>query len=256
MVVIDIKSAGYCGSSLKNGYCLLSCGACDRLSEYYALSAFRDSISVPSQLSSWEGWGICSTWDGIICENHSVANITLTDVVDTVHTSIPKQFSLLTVLKKLEVSAGSLLGTIPKELSVLNNLLWVDLSKNAVSGSFPMEVSCWKSMNFLNMTANSITGTLPSEISNWKSVQGFSFGKNKIRGTLPSEYSAWTKLKYNVYLEDTQLSGTIPREYSDWKGVVVSFIQNPSFELCGKNDLCVPSSYQKIPAAAKCPICK
>ncbi|KAJ6704073.1 3 putative-RELATED [Salix viminalis] len=182
-------------------------------------------------LSSWFGSN-CTTWAGLVCQNHTgqVISINLRNLNLSGH--IHPNLCNLLFLETLVLSENGFTGQIPLCFGRLQNLKTLDLSHNRFGGVVPDSlmrlgqlkelilngnhdlggVVPWWVGNFstnmerLDLGFNSFHGTIPESLFNSKSLKYLDLGNNNLSGDLHDFFQPLVFLN----LSSNSLSGTLP----------------------------------------------
>ncbi|KAF3793700.1 putative LRR receptor-like serine/threonine-protein kinase [Nymphaea thermarum] len=246
-----------------------------------ALLKWRDSLHVsdqhPSVLNSYWPSSLLPNstsnittdpchWFGIICDHHarSIVEINLPNA--SIEGTLGFfDFSTLSTLTALNLSANNLSGSIPDGISSLSKLSLLDLSKNLLFGNMPHSMANitsisdlrigdnringqllpnffinWKNLSVLYLGGNMITGAIPVEIRELKNVQKLDLSRNFLTGTLPASIGELSHLR-SLQLYNNNLTGMIPAaignlkalsdlelDFNDFTGQIPSSIGNLS----------------------------
>eukprot|EP01025_Chloroclados_australasicus_P045435 TRINITY_DN49744_c0_g2_i1.p1 TRINITY_DN49744_c0_g2~~TRINITY_DN49744_c0_g2_i1.p1 ORF type:complete len:326 (-),score=24.05 TRINITY_DN49744_c0_g2_i1:626-1519(-) len=202
------------------------------------LIQFKQSMSDPSQLSSWKGSRPCKGWKGIYCSNRgqvTIINMTETSARNAL-TSIPKELSVFKELQALSMRNMQLTGTLPPELSKLETLNEITLGGNYLTGTLPASYSTLSNLMLLELypfgdRPTAITGTLPPEYFTWQQLLSLTLVSNKLTGTLPHEYGLYWNPKI-MLLGNNSLSGSVPSEYENWYQIAYLMLTPQSDDFC------------------------
>lgn len=128
-----------------------------------ALKEFAGNLTKDSISSSWSNDSICCKWDGVVCDNGSVANRVLI----------------------LNLSKKGLRGVISQSLSRLDHLKVLDLSHNHLEGVFPSNLSMnLKQLEVLDLSHNMLTGPVSEALLGSKFVHSINISSNLFNGDL------------------------------------------------------------------------
>jgi len=108
--------------------------------------------------------------------------------------SIPKEFVLLSTLKRADISENALSGSVPTELGLMTHMEGLMLSGDSLVGTLPSEIGAMTSLSLLVIGKSGITGTLPSEIGNLEKMQILNFLSTRISGKIPTEILKMTDM--------------------------------------------------------------
>ena len=98
---------------------------------------------------------------------------------------------------QLVLAANGLVGTLPKEISLLSSARRIDLANNVIMGSLPTELGLLSNLEVLGFLGMALTSTLPSELGDMTAMRELEIAKNpEITGTIPSEFQYMTSLSY------------------------------------------------------------
>ncbi|CAI5461755.1 unnamed protein product [Closterium sp. Yama58-4] len=113
--------------------------------------------------TGWSGGGDCSQVQGVTCDsNGTVVAIDLSNT--PLNGSIPKEIGNLTTLTLL------LWGTTPSFLSLLTQLRRLDLSDSTLHGSIPGSLWVLPELRHLDLSSNHINSTIPASLGGLKSL--------------------------------------------------------------------------------------
>jgi hypothetical protein len=112
---------------------------------------------------------------------------------------------------ELVLTDNGLAGVLPKEISLLTSLRRLDIAKNEIGGTIPSEIGAMSSLQELVINNNKLTGSLPSEIGLLASLEIFICARMDITGTVPTEIGSMASMREFQILA-TQIAGSIPRE--------------------------------------------
>lgn len=206
--------------------------------EFVALLRLRSSLGIRSR-----EWPIkadpCSSWQGVKCENGSVAginisgfrrtrvgrenpqfsvdalpNFTLLTSFNASSFSLPGQIpnwfgQRLGSLQVLDLRSCGIIGIVPPSLGNLTNLTSLYLADNRLNGSIPSSFASLKNLSTLDISSNSLSGPIPPGIGNLSGLQHLNLSGNKLSGSLPGQLGDLGNL-VNLDLSFNDLSGSVP----------------------------------------------
>eukprot|EP00934_Nitzschia_sp_Nitz4_P009098 Nitzschia sp. Nitz4//scaffold45_size130396//109078//111457//NITZ4_003470-RA/size130396-snap-gene-0.144-mRNA-1//-1//CDS//3329552461//9088//frame0 len=135
---------------------------------------------------------------------------------------------ILGVVKSLNLSANSLIGTLPSEIGLLaEDIQSLDLSANQIGGSIPQTIGLFETLEVLYLGPNEFNSTIPSHIGNLRSATGVFINDCNLKGTIPPEIGLLTKLVLSSSISfaivealgfhNNAITGTIPHNMLDLK---------------------------------------
>ncbi|KAE8807644.1 Receptor protein kinase CLAVATA1 [Hordeum vulgare] len=178
-----------------------------------ALLAAKAVLDDPTgSLASWSNasTGPCA-WSGVSCDGRSGAVVGVDLSGRNLSGAVPRAFSRLPYLARLNLAANSLSGPIPPSLSRLGLLTYLNLSSNLLNGSFPPPLARLRALRVLDLYNNNFTGSLPLEVVGMAQLRHLHLGGNFFSGEIPPEYGRWGRLQY-LAVSGNELSGKIPPE--------------------------------------------
>ncbi|KAK3415149.1 hypothetical protein EUGRSUZ_H00710 [Eucalyptus grandis] len=180
--------------------------------EMHALLEWKSGLDNNSQalLSSWRGDNPC-IWRGIGCDGSgSVSGLNITDT--GLRGSVSKlNFTALSNLISLNLSANSLYGRIPSSISNLSKLSTLSIFNNSLSGTIPLEIGKLSRLSILYLDRNRLHGTIPEEIGMLHSLLNLTLYDNYLAGQIPTSMGNLSKLTF-LALGQNNLVGSVPRE--------------------------------------------
>ena len=108
---------------------------------------------------------------------------------------VPRELSLLTSLKDLDLHGNDLQGVIPHRMLVgLTSMKYLRLQMNGLFGSIHKEIARMKNLKELYLFGNFFAGTIPKQISELKNLEVLDLYANQLTGTIPKEIGKMKKL--------------------------------------------------------------
>ncbi|KAK6920552.1 Leucine-rich repeat [Dillenia turbinata] len=112
---------------------------------------------------------------------------------------IPKQYTQLGRLQRLDLSSNVLKGTPQAGLFSLPAIAYLNLASNMLSGSLPNSLSCGEQLNYVDISNNKFTGGLPSCLNSTTSSRVIKLDGNCLSTNLqdqhPESYCVELKVK-------------------------------------------------------------
>ncbi|KAF8014718.1 LOW QUALITY PROTEIN: hypothetical protein BT93_H0507 [Corymbia citriodora subsp. variegata] len=180
--------------------------------EAHALLEWKSGVDNYSQalLSSWRGDDPC-IWRGIRCDGSgSVSELNLTNM--GLQGPLSKlNFTALSNLISLNLSANSLYGPIPSSIGNFSKLSTLSIFKNLLSGTIPLEIGKLSSLSILYLDGNCLQGTIPKEIGMLHSLSSLTLYDNNLTGHIPSSMGKLSNLTF-LALGHNNLVGLVPQE--------------------------------------------
>lgn len=132
--------------------------------------------------------------------------------------SLPRELSLLTSLKVLDVELNSIEADIPTELGLLTNLERLLLGSNDFTGSLPSEIGHLSQLMVLELENNVISGPLPSQLGQLEKLVNLTLDDNQFHGNVPTELTLLSSLE-NLLLHRNGFTGSLPTEIGRWESL-------------------------------------
>jgi hypothetical protein len=151
-------------------------------------------------------------WYGVTCHRRNRVVYDLNLGYLKLDGIIPRELSLLTGLKELDLHANDLQGIVPLRLIVsLPKLESLKLHMNGFFGAIQREITHLKKLKELVLFGNYFGGTIPRELSELKKLQVIDLYANQMEGTIPSSLGQLKQLQL-LDLHDNNLVGSVPAE--------------------------------------------
>ncbi|KAL3725021.1 hypothetical protein ACJRO7_030090 [Eucalyptus globulus] len=235
--------------------------------EARALLEWKSDLDNYSQalLSSWRGDDPC-IWRGIGCDGSGiVSKLNLTNIglrgsvrklnftalsnlislhlsANSLYGPIPSSIGNLSKLSALSIFNNLLSGTIPPEIGKLSRLRIFSLDRNRLCGTIPEEIGMLHSLLNLSLDDNHLTGQIPTSMGNLSKLTYLALGQNnlvgsltflslrinKLTGSIPSSIGTLSSLKV-LYFESNHLSGPIPQEIGRLKPLATLILSSNYF---------------------------
>lgn len=130
---------------------------------------------------------------------------------------IPRELSLLTGLKDLDLHGNDFQGVVPHKLVYsLRNLEYLRLHMNGFFGALQREITGLSKLRELYLFGNYFGGTIPPELAELKHLEVIDMYANQLEGTIPSALGKLKKLR-SLDLHDNNLTGAVPKEICNLK---------------------------------------
>ncbi len=123
---------------------------------------------------------------------------------------IPPEIASMTELETFKAAYAPIGGSIPQEFGQLSKLREFDLRSSGLSGPIPESFGQLSALSSFGLRENAIT-SLPASFASLQALTGFSLGANELSGPIPAAITQLPLLDY-VELDDNALSGSIPAE--------------------------------------------
>ena len=122
----------------------------------------------------WLSAGHECTWYGMVCRNKVVSELQLGFMkLDGV---VPRELSLLTGLRFLDLHANDFQGVVPhKIVDALGNLEYLGLHMNGFFGALHREIVGMRKLKELHLFGNYFGGTIPAELADLKQLEVIDF---------------------------------------------------------------------------------
>lgn len=131
-----------------------------------------------------------------------------------------EQLSVLTALKRLDLSNSGLMGAIPRVFARFTQLESLNLSGNALTGELLPGILCvYPNLRVLNLSRNRFEGEIPVCIALLSNVQELNLSDNRFQGSIPKEFGAMPNLAV-FNLSNNRLSGGLPAEFGTPEGAL------------------------------------
>ena len=154
-------------------------------------------------------------WYGVKCHRRNKVIYDLNLGYMKLDGIIPREISLLTHLKEIDLHANDLQGIVPLRLIVsLPKLEALKLHMNGFFGMLQKELFHLKQLKELILFGNYFGGTIPQELSELKRLQHIDLYANQLEGTIPTSIGLLKQLQ-SLDLHDNNLIGTVPKEVCD-----------------------------------------
>ena len=139
----------------------------------------------PKNECSW--YGVHCNWFGNVVEL-DLGYIELAGL-------IPRELSLLTSLRDLDLHGNDLQGVIPHRMLIgLTSMQYLRLQMNGLFGSIHKEIARMKNLKELYLFGNFFAGTIPKQIAELKNLEVMDLYANQLTGTIPKEIGKMKKL--------------------------------------------------------------
>lgn len=153
----------------------------------------------------------CS-WYGVKCHRRTKVIYELNLGFLKLDGIIPRELSLLTGLKDLDLHGNDFQGVVPiKLVHALTNLEYLRLHMNGFFGALQREITGMAKLKELYLFGNYFGGTIPEELADLKHLEVIDMYANQLEGTIPSALGKLKKLR-SLDLHDNNLTGKVPRE--------------------------------------------
>lgn len=137
--------------------------------------------------------------------------VTLGISAQDIHGPIPPEISRLTKLTHFEASYNPIGGPVPAELGQITSLQSINLNFTDVEGALPDSIGQLVSLKSLGLRDCSIT-SLPDSMRNLTALTGLELSGNELGGPIPPFLSQLTLLRF-LSLDSNELSGPIPANF-------------------------------------------
>ncbi|URE09301.1 LRR receptor-like serine threonine-protein kinase, partial [Musa troglodytarum] len=146
------------------------------------LLALKDHLEAdnPIYRGAYARWNASDSspcnWPGITCTGAGrVDGVYLAE--SNISSEIFSNFSLLTELTHLDLSANTIRGSVPADLNRCSRLEYLNLSSNIIAGE----------LTSLNLWGNAFTGAVPSGIGSLSELSALNLGNNSFDRNIPEE---------------------------------------------------------------------
>ena len=107
----------------------------------------------------------------------------------------------------IDMSSNSFTGYIPKELSLLKVLRSLNLSNNQISGPIPDDIGALRELESLDLSYNYLSGEIPSSLSDLSFLSCLNLSYNDLSGRIPSGQQLQTLNNEYMYIGNPGLCG-------------------------------------------------
>lgn len=115
---------------------------------------------------------------------------------------IPKEYSQLLQLQKLDVSRNSIRGIPAAALFSLHSVTYLNFASNMLSGSLPSHLSCGSELTFLDISNNRLTGRLPSCLVSGPNKKVVKYDGNCLSDNLLHQHQqSYCRISIDVHFE-------------------------------------------------------
>ncbi len=163
----------------------------DNPMEYDALVTFYEAAN-GDEWNHREGWLTApdvDDWYGVTTEGGTVIGLDLhaNNLIGDIGT-IPSQLTVLSNLKRLDLSSNMLTGDIPSEFEELSNLEELSLAGNRLTGEIPLELGNLLTLTVLTLSDNRLTGAVEGNLESLLNLEVLDLSDNiGLSGGLPAE---------------------------------------------------------------------
>ncbi|KAK1282833.1 Leucine-rich repeat receptor-like tyrosine-protein kinase [Acorus calamus] len=194
------------------------------------MSALRTALTGPDWPPTGDVSDYCS-WRGIKCDSSqsvieldlsrrglqgnlsSISGLALLRVLDLSFNSfvgsIPGSIESLSALEILDFSSNKFEGPIIPGLGRLSGLKSLNLSYNFLTGRIPDEMKSIEGLEELQLSGNNLSGSIPLWVGNLIQLKVFSAYENRLLGSIPRNLGSLSPLQV-LNLHSNQLVGPIP----------------------------------------------
>ncbi|KAI3414479.1 uncharacterized protein J3R85_016226 [Psidium guajava] len=113
----------------------------------------------------------------------------------------------LQLMVHLDISSNKLIGPIPRELTLLSGLRGLNLSRNILSEGIPPMIGHMNSLESLDLSNNHLSGTIPQSFSAFTSLSKLNLSHNNFMGQIPKGNQIQTLDDPSIYAENPLLCG-------------------------------------------------
>ncbi|KAF8008498.1 hypothetical protein BT93_K2234 [Corymbia citriodora subsp. variegata] len=113
----------------------------------------------------------------------------------------------LQLMVNLDFSSNKLVGPIPRELTLLSGLRGLNLSCIFLSGGIPTMIGDMKSLKSLDLSNNHLSGTIPQSFSAFTSLSKLNLSHNNFTGPIPRGNQIQTLDDPSIYADNPLLCG-------------------------------------------------
>ncbi|KAL4302855.1 hypothetical protein GQ457_10G021500 [Hibiscus cannabinus] len=216
--------------------------------ELTALFQLRSSLGIRSR--DWpRKVDPCTSWNGITCENGSVASLDISGFRRTRVGRQNPQFSVdslanftrlvlfnaskfllpgpipdwfgqrLLTLQVLDLRSCNVSGVIPLSIGNLTNLTSLHLSDNRLTGQIPSTLGRILSLILLDLSKNLLTGSIPSSLFSLSNLTSLDISSNDLTGSISPGVGSLSKLQ-SLNLSSNRLTSSIPAQLGDLDSLI------------------------------------
>ena len=169
----------------------------------------------PQTLATRGHWGSAKyhecKWYGVFC-NLAKKAVRLDLGYLKLDGLVPRELSVLTELKDIDLHANDLQGVLPnKILDSLHNLEAFRFHMNGFFGTLPQEVVGLENLRDFVIFGNYVSGSIPTEIADLRKLEVLDLYANNFKGRIPTHLGKLRKLEF-IDLHDNDLTGSVPSE--------------------------------------------
>ncbi|XP_008794105.2 receptor-like protein kinase 5 [Phoenix dactylifera] len=189
----------------------------------------------PPALSSWSNSGGAAgdhcNWDGILCTNGSVTDISLGE--QSITGPISPAICDLKNLSLLDLHDNDLSGPFPTILYNCSNLEYLDISENLFIGEIPADIYRMSSrLSDLRLSGNNFTGNIPPSICRLPAIRSLLLDNNLFNRSFPAELGNLSALETLTLAYNPFTPARIPSEFG--KMAKLSYLWMTKMNLFGE----------------------
>ncbi|CAK9154908.1 unnamed protein product [Ilex paraguariensis] len=177
-----------------------------------ALLEFKNSLSNPDLLPSWDPNSDCCGWYVVECDETTNFVTSLT-ILGSLSGTIPPAIAKMTHLQFLRFHKNPLLvGEIPPAIGELSQLDFLEISWSNLSGPIPHFLAYLKKLRFLDLSFNKLFGSIPPSLSTLPIIFSIDLSRNRLTGPVPESFGHFPDSGTTLALDlsHNNLSGEIP----------------------------------------------
>jgi Leucine-rich repeat (LRR) protein len=162
-------------------------------------------------------------WQGIECtyNAHRECHVSRLKLADTsLRNELPDNWTNLSYLRTLDLSANHLNGSFPLSLGQLPNLIEVHLSHNHLHSRLPFQNPlAWPSLELFQVDFNGFSGSFPNDLAHISTLRTLIVSSNKLEGNFSPVLCKLHELEELDIRNNSRLTGKLPHCIREMTGL-------------------------------------